>query len=349
MQGMRGTTSLASGVGRLTRCWLLVLLLASCVPAPRERLPTRAPTPTHTPTPTPFPISAQMYYEDGLARQRAGDADGALQSFSWAIQRSPDLVPAYVARGTVHLGRGELAQALADADAALEAGAASAAAKAAAYALRGEALRLLGRADPALKAFDEALALDPALRAETFRSRWLAARLAHRGGRLLALGAEYASAHPDDPLRHYYHAWAFIEGGTPGAAIEVLVEGIETTPHPPALLWFALGRAYMETLAWKESVTALEAARVLVQGGDTSLALQSDQPIAELFSTLGQAYLGAGRCVDAEVMLQYATDVLVRDVGAPASVYTATVGQARLCQTPTPTATPYPTTTPYLW
>jgi len=290
-----------------------------------------------------------MYYEDGLARQRAGDADGALQSFSWAIQRSPDLLPAYVARGTVHLGRGELALALADADAALEAGAAGAAANATAYALRGEALRLLDRSDLALAAFAEALALDPALRAETFRSRWLAARAAHKGGRLLALGAEYASAHPDDPLRHYYHAWAFVEGGTPVAAIEVLVEGIETTPHPPALLWFALGRAYMEASAWKESVTALEAARVLVQGGDTSLALHSDQPIAELFSTLGQAYLGAGRGADAEVMLQYATDVLVRDVGAPASVYTATLGQARLCQTPTPTVTPYPTTTPYLW
>jgi hypothetical protein len=332
-------------LGRLTWLWFLVLLLASCAsPAPPERLPTRAPTPTHTPTPTPFPISAQTYYEDGLARQRAGDAAGALQSFSWAIQRAPDLAPAYVARGTVHLGRGELAQALADADAALEAGAASAAANAAAYALRGEALRLLGRAAPALKAFDEALALDPALRAETFRSRWLVAGMAHRAGRMLALSAEYASAHPDDPLRHYYHAWAFVEGGTPVAAVAVLVEGIETTPHPPALLWYALGRAYMEARAWKESVIALEAARVLVQGGDTSLALHSDRPIAELFSTLGQAYLGAGRCVDAEAMLQYAIDV-----GAPASVYTATVGQARLCQTPTPTATPYPTTTPYVW
>jgi tetratricopeptide (TPR) repeat protein len=321
---------------------LLALLTSACAPpsATPQRLPTRAPTSTPTVTATPFSVAARTYYEDGLARQVAGDPEGALQSFTWAIRLAPDLASAYVARGTIYLAQGEPRLALAEADAALEADLTCAAA----YALRGETLRLLGRAGPALEAFDRAVALAPALRAETFRSRWLLARTTHSAGRLLALSGEYAREYPDDPLRHYYRGWAFIELGTPGVAIRVLVREIEATPDPPALLWLALGHAYAADLAPQESVTAFEATRALVQAGDTSLIVHSDRPIADLFSALGRAYLDAGRCVDAETMLEYAIDV-----GAPASAHAGALEEARLCQTPTPTATPYPTATPRVW
>ena len=292
------------------------------------------------PSPTPFSIPARTYYEYGLVRQRAGDTEGALQSFTWAIQLAPGFAPAYVARGTVYLAQGELRLALAETDAALEADPTSATA----YALRGEILRLLGRARPALDAFDQALALDHTLQAETFRSRWLAARTAHIGGRLLKLSLEYATAHPDDPLRYYYRGWTLIESGAPTSAIYILIDGIEAASDPPALLWFALGQAYTIAQAWRESVTAFETARALVQAGDASLAIHSDHPIADLFSALGRAYLGAGRCVDAEITLEYAVDV-----GASASAHAAALEEARLCQTPTPTATPYrPTVYPTL-
>ncbi len=317
----------------------LALLLATCAspsatPTP-QRLPTRVPTPT--PTPTPFSIAALAYYEEGLAHQEAGNLEGALQSFTWTIQRAPNFAPAYVARGTVHLAQGKLHLALADADAALEADPTNAAA----HALRGETLRLLGRVRRALEAFDQALALGPDLKPETFRSRWLAARTTHNADRLLTLGREYATAHPDDPLRHYYRGWGLIELGKPRVAVNILVKGIEATPDPPALLWFALGRAYAADRSWQEAVTSFEATRVLVQAGDASLAVHSDRPIADLFGALGQAYLGAGRCVDAETMLEYAIAV-----GAPASEHAAALEEARLCQTPTPTATPYLTVTP---
>ena len=65
---------------------------------------------------------------------------------------------------------------------------------------------------------------------------------------------------------------------------------------------------------WQEATSSSEAARALVQAGDTSLTVHSDQPIADLFGLLGRAYLGAGRCVDAEMMLEYAISI-----GAPAS------------------------------
>lgn len=320
--------------------WYVLVLLAAACAAPSatpnpQRLPTRAAT--LAPTPTPLSVAARTYYEDGLARQATGDTEGALQSFTWAIQLAPDLAPAYVARGTVYLAQGELRLALAEADAALEAEPTSAAA----HALRGETLRLLGSPRRAQEAFDQVLALDSALQEETFRSRWLVARTIPDAVRLLALSREYATAHPDEPLRHYYHGWALIELDTPDVAANVLVEGIEATPDPPALLWFALGQAYAANRHWQEAVTSFEAARTLVQAGDTSLAIHSDQPIADLFGALGRTYLSAGRCVDAETMLAYAIDV-----GAPASAYGAALEEARVCQTPTPTITPYPTAGP---
>lgn len=329
---------LLTGVLLLTSGLLTACVHPSTAP-PSQRLPTRAavPTSTLTPTSTPFPISAGTYYEEGVARQEAGDVEGALQSFTWAIQLSRDFALAYVARGSVYLAGGELDLALTDADAALEVDPASAPA----YALRGEALRLLGHAHPALEAFDRAVALDPTLREETFRSRWLAARAVRDVAHLLALSREYADAHPDDPLRHYYRGWALVELDAPRAAIKVLREGIEDAPQQSALLWFALGQAYVENGSWEEAVTSFEAARALVQAGDTSMLIHSDQSIADLFGALGRAYLGAGRCVDAEAMLEYAVSI-----GAPASEYTATLREARICQTPTPTATPYPTVTP---
>jgi tetratricopeptide (TPR) repeat protein len=327
---------------RLALLGVLVLLAVACGSPPAsptpQRLPTRAAPPT--PTATPFSVPAQAYYKEGVARQEAGDAEGALRSFTWAIERAPDMAPAYVARGTIYLAQDKLHLALAEADAALEADPKSAAA----YALRGEALRLMDRAEPALESFRQALALDPTLQAETFRSRWLAARADDNGARMLALSNEYAAAQPDNALRAYYRGWAFIELNATGTAIEVLIEAIEANPDPPALLWFALGQAYAAERAWPESVTSFEAARGLVQAGDNSLIVHSDRPIAELFGALGWAYLRAGRCVDAEVMLEYALQV-----GAPASQYTAMLEDARICQTPTPTATPYPTATPMIW
>lgn len=327
---------------RLALCVLLMLLAAACAsrsaaPTP-QRLPTRAPAPTATPT--SFSVPAWTYYQAGLARQRAGDVEAALEFFTWAVQRAPDFAPAYVARGTIYLGQGNPRLALVEADAALEADPASGAA----YALRGEALRLLGRPRRAEEAFARATALDPDLWTETFRSRWLVARAAHDAGHMLALSQEYANAYPRDPLRHYYQGWAWAESGQSDQAIETLVAVIESTPDPPAALWFALGQAYAAGHAWRESVTAFEAARTLVQAGDTSLVVHSEHPIADLFATLGQAYLHAGRCVDAETMLEYAIEI-----GAPSAHCAAALEEARICQTPTPTATPYPTTTPYLW
>jgi tetratricopeptide (TPR) repeat protein len=295
------------------------------------RLPTRIP-PTSTPTPTP--VSAQPYYDAGRACQKVGDAECALESFTMAIETDPGFVAAYIARGGVHLAQDRPKDALVDADAALSIDSSSAPA----HALRGEALRVMGRSYQALEAFDRAVALDPALQEPLFRSQWLAAIGADDNDRLIKLSREYGEAHPDDPVRHYYRGWAFIAWGDPGVAINILIHGIEEVPDPPALLWFALGYAYLESDLWQDAVTCFEIALSLVRSGDTSLDLHSDNPVADAFGALGLAYLGVDRCGDAERMLEHAIAI-----GATAAEYAAALEEARLCLA----ATPLPTSTPF--
>lgn len=316
-------------------CCHLLTACASATPTPTpQRLPTRAPG--ATPTATPFAVAALDYYRRGVERQRAGDAEGALQYFSWAIQRDPGLMEAYVSRGSVYLAQDDLSEALSDVDIALELEP-----SARSYVLRGEALRMMGQYRQALEAFDEALARDPSLRGDTLHSRWSAARGAGDVDLMSALSAEYAGDHSDDALRHYYRAWAALESGMREDAIAVLVGGIGSSTDPPALLWYLLGQAYYEIEAWPEAVASLETARALVEAGDTSMELHADRPVAVLFVALGQAYMGSGRCVDAESMLTYAITV-----GAPASQNLTLLREAQACQTPTPNTAPHPTRTP---
>lgn len=319
---------------------LAMIVLAGCCVAPSAsstplsplRLPTRIPM-----TATPTPVNARVYYEAGLVCWQGGDTECALQYFNWAIKINPEFAPAYVARGSVYLAKGWLDLALADADRAIAADPDAASA----YALRGEVLRLLGLYTQAAQAFEQAIALDPALEKDMFRSRWLAACASDDSERLLVLSQDYAREYPGDPLRYYYRGWAFISSGRPQLAILILIEGIEDTPDPPALLWFALGHAYMEDNAWQEAVVSLETAGGLIRAGDTSLEIHSEYPLVDFFGEMGRAYLGVGRCADAEMVIEHAIAI-----GAPDSEYASLLEESRLCMTPEPSPTPYPTTTP---
>jgi hypothetical protein len=176
---------------------------------------------------------------------------------------------------------------------------------------------------------------------DPFHSRWSAARAARDGDRTSAFSEEYAGDHSDDPLRHYYAAWAALESGIRQVTIDVLVGGIGDSADPPGLLWYLLGQACSEVEAWPEAVVSLETARALVEAGDVSMALHTDRLVADLFVALGQAYLGAGRSVDAESMLAYAISI-----GAPDSQHLPILMEAQVCPTPTPNAAPRPTRTP---
>jgi uncharacterized protein HemY len=163
----------------------------------------------------------------------------------------------------------------------------------------------------------------------------LAARGAGGADRILALSREYIGDHSADPLAHYYRANAALVRDAPLESISTLVEGIEQSVRPPALLWYLLGWSYIEIQAWPQAVVSLETARALVEAGDSTLGLHSDQPVAMLFVALGKAYLGAGRCVDAESMLSHAISI-----GALGPEPLSALQEAQVCQMATPTASP---------
>jgi tetratricopeptide (TPR) repeat protein len=321
---------------------LALIVLAGCCPAsdisvtstPSLRLPTRVPA---TATPAPTRVDVRPLYEAGLACRETGDVACAMRSFTRAIEIDPNFAPAYIARGSVYLAQGRFDAALDDADGAVAADPKDASA----HALQGEILRQMGRPRDASEAFDRAVALDAALEEQVFQSRWLAALAGHDARRLTDLGHQYRENHPDDPLRHYYRGWAYIEQGRSDVAIYLLVGGIQGTPRPPALLWFTLGHAYMESGSWQEAVTCFEAAGALIQAGDVSLEVHTQRPVADFFAAMGRAYLGVGRCADAEAMLEHAVAV-----AGPRSEYLDLLEQVERCKTPTPTPTSYPTTTP---
>jgi tetratricopeptide (TPR) repeat protein len=310
---------------------LVLLTLAGCAaPGPTAsplRLPTRVP-----PTPSATPIGAQAYYEMGLARRAAGDTTGALRALSQALEIDPTLAQAHVERAAIQLARGNAQASLADAQAAL----AVDPEHALAHVVLGEVMRLgFGDAAQALSAYERAVSLDPALAEPTFAARWRAATAA-RPARLISLANEHLNAHPDDPLAAYYLGQALTARGTPETAIRRLIETLEEQ-ESPAAVWFALGEAYAATRAWTEALTCLEQARILTQSGDDTLALVSDTPVADLFAGLGEAYFYTGRCLDAQIMLEYALAV-----GPDRPEVHTLIGRALICQTPTPTPTPYP-------
>lgn len=315
--------------------WVALLVLATLIgcaaPAPTAsplRLPTRAPA-----TPTPTPIGARVHYEAGLTYRATEQPAEAVAAFSRAVTIDPDFAPAYVERGTIYLRQGAYDAALADAQAAVAADPDYARG----YLLMGEVLRLGFEAHrQALTAYHRAIVREPDLAEETFPARWRAARGAGRPDRMIALANEYLNAHPDDPLSAYYLGQALTARGSPDSAVETLVEELETDGGTAAL-WFALGEAYAAQEAWAEARTSFEQARVLAATRDASMTLVSDDPVADLFTALGETYVHTGQCIDAEAMLNHALAV----GGEEPEIHTL-IGRALICQTPTPTPTPYP-------
>ncbi len=100
---------------------------------------------------------AGTWYEQGLARYRAGDYEGAIEAFSKAIELKPDVPPAYSDRGATFIILGDYERAVADFDAAI----ALDPDYARAYNNRGWAYYKLGDNAQALANLDQAIELDP--------------------------------------------------------------------------------------------------------------------------------------------------------------------------------------------
>lgn len=331
------------------RAWLpgLLLLLVgiALLWLPRFIQPTSPPTvappgqsplasPIWRPLPTRIPqVPLGSPPQDLLPLYNAllrGDLDRAAELWTDLLTANPDPdIDLYVAGIRLAMLRGQTNTAIERAWTAVG----EAPADIRAWALLGIALRDAGEARQAAQVLAIAEVLEPALAPDLFNDRWRTALSIDDTTTLVELAADYAVRYPDSLWLPYYRAEALTATGDPLAAIYLLVPILRETPTSPALLWYALGRAYLERGGYAEAMTALEAAAARAARGDRSLDRISDTPMADLNIALGRSYLGARRCREAEaIFLRYQENDLRLNQW---------LDQAVVCQTPTPTLTPW--------
>ncbi|MGC9400387.1 MAG: tetratricopeptide repeat protein [Anaerolineae bacterium] len=315
--------------GALLLCCLLAsgaALLLSCggsPPAPSPAL--RSPLPTRAATATPLPVSVLL---DGMGPALlSAHPEAALPIWEEVRARAPQspLVMREGARLALALGDLKTAE-----QRAWEA-VIAAPRDPTAWALLGAIQQQKGDHTLAEQAFSHAEALSPTLGADIFADRWLAAREVGDGERLTALAQIHLARHPEDPLATYYRAEALLASGHRHAALELLLLSVE--PEAPAVLWYTLGRAYLQVGAEEEAAITLETALRAHSRGDRTLLLAARDPLHALYRALGAAYVGSGQCEKAVQLLQL-----------PATPYPdlrPLLESAQTCPTPTPTVTPW--------
>ena len=296
------------------------------VPSPTwDNLPTRIPLPTPTIPTIPVSVPLQALR---LALLR-GDTEAAQIAWEDAVRLAPEDGVVLREGARLALASGDLETAERRAWDAIHIGPKDAEV----WSILGTILARRGEPEAAGQALGVAQTLNPALAPGLFQDRWRAARRVHNSDAMSALAQDYSNEHPDDPLAFYYRASALIVSGDANSAIPQLVAVLKAEPNAPAVLWYTLGEAYLTRKAYTETFTVIEVAGARMARGDESLSLASDDPPHDLSLLLGRAYLGAGRCAEAEPIF--------RRLSTPDPELAPFIERAVLCQTPTPTWTPW--------
>lgn len=199
------------------------------------------------------------------------------------------------------------------------------------WALLATILSRQGALDTAEQALGIAQTLTQEQMTALFLERWHSALAAQNSATLQTLAQTYSRQNPRDELKTYYQAEALLTINAAQTARDLLLQS--TDSQSPAVLWYTLGRAYMQSKAWPEAVIALEVANNKLLQGDESLALASRTPQDTLSITMAQAYLYAGKCIQAERLFKV--------LSTPHPELAPQVREAIICQTPTPTWTPW--------
>jgi tetratricopeptide (TPR) repeat protein len=298
---------------------------------PWDHLPTRIPTPTETPTPTTTPEADNPLeiMQFALLHDAFEVAEAAWEE---ADRVTPEDSPH---RGRVMREGARLALLRGDIDVAevrIWDAVRVSGQDAATWALAGVILARQGEPEVAETALRIAETLDPGLAPDVFADRWRAARQSNDGDALTALAQTYSSREPENPLGFYYRAAAMLATGESNAALPHLLIQLRAEPDSAAVLWYALGEAYLTQHAFHEAMIVFDVAEARFTAGDLSLHLASDDPLRDLNINRGRALLGISdpdHCAQAESLL--------RQWDAPTDI----IDHARLCQTPTPTLTPW--------
>jgi tetratricopeptide (TPR) repeat protein len=284
-----------------------------------------SPLPTRAPTTTPVPVNAIL--ERMRPALLGAQPEKAIPIWEEAKAYAPDhpAVEREGARLALALGNLEMAEqrawdaVIANPDDVL------------AWALLGAIQQRLGNRAIAQQAFSYVETLSPTLAAEVFPAQWRAAVESDDGDRLTRLAQTYIARHPKDPLTIYYRAEALLVSGHHHAALDLLL--LSVGKDAPAVLWYTLGRAYLQMGAEEEAAITLEAALRAHSRGDTTLQVATNDPLHDLYRALGRAYVGSGQCEEALRHLS----LLV----TPYPDLQPLLERAQNCPVPTPTVTPW--------
>ena len=306
---------------------LIAIAVAACGAPDPPPQPTMSwlPMPTQVPSPTPQPL------EQLLAAMRpallSGELELAYTAWEKAAARAPE-------DSRVLRERARLALAQGDAERAEEYSWKAIAAKsddAEAWAMLGVSQQRQGKSQLSQQSFAQAQALAPELAPRFFADRWLAARRADDVEELTKLAQLQLMRQPQDPLLPYYRAEALLAANYTYPALDLLI--INVQGDSPALLWYTLGRAYLQARTGSKASIALEAAQVAYTRGDNSILLASDDPQHDLNAALGRAYLSSGECEKAISLLTL--------LATTYPDFQPLIAEAEQCPTPTPTSTPW--------
>lgn len=308
-------------------------------PAPEPSLPTDLPAmlpsptwdtlPTRIPSPTPT-IAGSIPLQEMRAALRRKDWATASTAWEEALHQAPE-------DGLVYREGARLALALDDlvtAETRIWKAVRLLPEDSETWGLMGRILARQGEAKAAEQAFGVAAAISPEITADVFIDRWRAAREAKDTQKLAELAQAYKEASDDDNLlTFYYNATVLTASGDPNTAISQLVAVLHSAPDAPAALWYALGEAYLAREAFTETFTVMEVAGFRMAQGDGSISLIGQHPGRDLNLNLAFAYMGVGRCAEAESIL--------RRWRATMPELAPLIEEAIICQTPTPTWTPW--------
>ncbi|HEY88762.1 MAG TPA: hypothetical protein G4N98_03390 [Thermoflexia bacterium] len=304
----------------------IAALLIACGSAPTPR-PTLSwlPMPTRAPSPTPLPLAqilAKM--EPALL---SGQPESARIIWEEAAVRAPEdsRVQREGARLALALGNPQKAETRAWT--AIQADPSDAIT----WTLLGISQQRQGKSKLAQQSFAQAQTLAPELAPELFAARWLAAQRAADAEELTALAQSQLMRQPQDPLLPYYRAEALLSSNYAHAALDLLL--INVQGDSSALLWYTLGRAYLQVKAGTKARISLEVAQVAYTRGDNSILLASDDPRYPLNAALGRAYLLSGDCEQVRPLLLL--------LSTPYPALQPLIAEAARCPTPTPTCTPW--------
>jgi tetratricopeptide (TPR) repeat protein len=259
--------------------------------------------------PDTIPLS---YNNRGLAFEKMGQPERALEDYEKAIAINPSFDKAYINRGHVFFKiKGQHDRAIADFDRAIVLNPSAYEA----YNNRGNAYYITGRYDGAMADYDRAIALNPSA-FDAYNNRALVFYAKGQREKAIADLDRALALNPSDDMAYFRRGLIYEELLQPGKAIENYIKTITLKPSSHAA-YYHLGVLYAEAGSFERAIVFANKAIALHPNNaryysdrgsiycqlgryeraldDFNMAIASDQKYAAAYFNRGTIYLNAGK------------------------------------------------------